>query len=225
MVTTFSNPKEMLGYKIIQDMQSAPDILKSAPYDRKAAWAYYYMLRHIHSQMISFHSDMFVLEQDEQTGEMNRYSHKEAYPVISQHIKNNWATVYSNQQDLLLEALFKFNELIASSFPKLGLVPESGEHIAEEERVVDTAKEEPEVIKNDEPVYDVPVDQEPKPFTRAELERIAKGETIEPEDSSSESDGINFRKSTKQSAGNGSGIQFPGESPAPVRKPTGYRFS
>jgi len=213
MATTFSNPKEMLGYKIIQDMQGAPDILKSAPYDRKAAWAYYYTLRHIHSQMISFQSDMFVLDIDEETKELTRYPHNVAYPVIMNEIKSNWATVYSNQQDLLLEALFKFSELIASSFPKLGLVPESGESIHEEERILDVAKEEQEVI-TDEPIQEEPESTADtdiaQPLSRAEMEQIARTGRLE--------------SGWDEKLSKAGPIVSDSVQPKP-RKPTGYRFS
>lgn len=211
MATTFSNPKEMLGYKIIQDLQNAPEILKSAPYDRKAAYAYYYVLRHLHSQMISFHSDMFVVGEDGL-----KYTHAQAYPAIITEIKNNWATVYSNQQDLLLEALFKFSELIASSFPKLGLVPESGESI-EEERIINPGLEN----NGEEEQYESIQQNQPEPEIESEPEpQYVEPEPPQPAQRVIEQPVIPQRQSSP--------IQDnPTESrPATVfRKPTGYRFT
>ena len=223
MATTFSNPKEMLGYKIIQDLQNAPEILKSAPYDRKAAYAYYYVLRHLHSQMISFHSDMFVIGEDGV-----KYTHEQAYPAIITEIKNNWATVYSNQQDLLLEALFKFSELIASSFPKLGLVPESGEAI-EEERIISPGLEnngeeeqyepiqqnqsnQPESYSETESNYSEPQYVEPEPEQPSQ--NIAQQPASTPSPNSVQRQSSPIQDSSAESR------------PSPIfRKPTGYRFT
>ena len=123
MTTTYSNPKEMLGYLVVKFIDRQLEVLNLFPYDRRAVFAYYYQIKGLDAQLVSFRSDMFLISEDDG----QRISYSEAMEQISELIKQNWDNVYGKEYDLFLKAVYKWSELIASCYPKLGLVPETGE--------------------------------------------------------------------------------------------------
>jgi len=168
MVTSYSSPKEMLGYLIVEQLRESPGLLKMVPYDRKSAHSYYYLLRGLHSMLYTFHDDMFIMTEDNQ-----KIPHNEAYPQIETIRKENWDRIYSKEEDLLMISLFKYTELIASSFPKLGLVPESGEPIGQDaDYVQEETNNRISGVDNDES-FSRSNDKEPSNpiFERAEIPR------------------------------------------------------
>lgn len=129
MTTTYSNPKEMLGYLVVRFIERQLEVLPLIPYDRRAVWAFYYQIKGLDSQLISFRNDMFLYGPD---NEKVRYD--DAIPQIEKVINDHWNSVYAKDYESFLRAVFKWSELIASAYPKLGLVPESGETAAAENR-------------------------------------------------------------------------------------------
>ena len=122
MTTTYSNPKEMLGYLVVKFIERQLEVLQLIPYDRRAVFAYYYQIKGLDAQLVSFRSDMFLLTENDE-----RVEYAEAMPSIEKKINENWGNVYGKDYDAFLKGVYAWSELIASSYPKLGLVPETGE--------------------------------------------------------------------------------------------------
>ncbi len=137
MTTNYTNPKEMLGYVVIQYIQKSQEFSPLVPFDRKYAFSYFRTIKNLDSWLVSFRSDMFLL--DEETSE--RVYYKDAMPQIMQMINENKEKVYAREYEPYLYAIDKWCELIASSFPKLGLVPETGEitRAHKEDNIVETS--------------------------------------------------------------------------------------
>lgn len=142
MSTTYSEPKEMLGYIVVKFIDQQLPILQNVPYDRRATFAFYYQLKGLDSQLVSFRSDMFIIENEK------KYKYDEVMTEIKRIIKEQWESVYAKEYELFMGALFKWSELIASCYPKLGLVPESKE-IVEPENIVKQEDEITEEMEED----------------------------------------------------------------------------
>ena len=135
MVTTYSEPKEMLGYIVVKFIDQQLPILMNVPYDKRSVFAFYYQLRGLDSQLVSFRKDMFILEGEK------KYDYFEVMEEINNTIQTQWNYVFGKDYDTFMKALFKWSELIASCYPKLGLVPES-KQIIQAENIVNEEPEE-----------------------------------------------------------------------------------
>lgn len=153
--TTYSEPKEMLGYIVVKFIDQQLPILMNVPYDKRSVFAFYYQLKGLDSQLVSFRKDMFILEAEQ------KYHYFDVMEEINNTIQTQWNYVYGKDYDTFMKALFKWSELIASCYPKLGLVPESGEIIKPENIVNDTEETE---TGGEEIGYSEPVEQPREPI-------------------------------------------------------------
>lgn len=149
--TTYSNPKEMLGYLVVKFIDRQLEVLNLFPYDRRAVFAYYYQIKGLDAQLVSFRSDMFLLSEEDN----EKIGYNESMEQINEVIKQNWDNVYGKEYDNFLKAVYKWSELIASCYPKLGLVPETGEVIrahAEENILEDDNAINENQLEQNEPI-------------------------------------------------------------------------
>lgn len=120
-VTTYSNPKEMLGYLLVQWIADIREISKYVYSQRSYAKTLIFQIDLLDSQLSTFRSDMF-------------------YQVSAEKYMDYWQTMKTIEPDLALaeqelsekdytafkRGVKKWLELMASCYPKLGLVPETG---------------------------------------------------------------------------------------------------
>lgn len=127
MSTTYSNPKEMLGYIVVKFIDQQLQLLQNIPYDRRAVFAFYYQLRGLDVQLISFREDMkIILDDNGKPLELNYY---QVIKEINEILRDNWDKVFAKDYEDFMGACYRWAELIASCYPKLGLVPESDTQI------------------------------------------------------------------------------------------------
>lgn len=130
MATTYSNPKEMLGYIVVKFIDQQLPLLQNIPYDRRAVFAFYYQLKGLDSQLISFRDDMSLsLMSPDAEQEDTEIDYRTAMREINEILKENWKNVYAKDYEDFMGGLYRWAELIASCYPKLGLVPESDTNI------------------------------------------------------------------------------------------------
>lgn len=138
--TTFSNPKEMLGYMIIQDFAHITEVTKLIYYDRKAALTVTALLGTLDAKMTPFHNEMFYNSYDEQKDETTKMDYNKAKAHIEAHLKEAANMLYERNYESYIKGILMWETLIASSFPRLGLVPETHE-TSKEEGLVDEGEE------------------------------------------------------------------------------------
>lgn len=189
MSTTYSNPKEMLGYIVVKFIDSQLPLLGNIPYDRRAVFSFYYQLKGLDVQLISFREDMkLILEEEDGPKEYPYYT---IMKDINEIIRSKWQNVYAKDYEEFMGALFKWAELIASCYPKLGLVPESDTYIDDgrenEVKALPKEMEEPNE-QSDQTIQEYP---EPTPIrnkieqyreTNQSIESDLPGEPIIEED-------------------------------------------
>ena len=177
MTQTYSTPKEMLGYIVIQSMQKILEIIPSMPYDRRAVISFYQELRYIDTQLMTFREDMYLISE----ADGSKINYKDAMVEISKKITENYSNIYAKDFDEFLKAAYKWCELIASAYPKLGLVPETGEmsRMYKEENVIEDLDPQPEqdaILEevNESPANSTPSQTiEPKSESKPSVHRTA----------------------------------------------------
>lgn len=185
MSTTYSNPKEMLGYIVVKFIDSQLPLLGNIPYDRRAVFSFYYQLKGLDVQLISFREDMKLILEDEDGPK--EYAYYTVMKEINEIIRSRWQNVYAKDYEEFMGALFKWAELIASCYPKLGLVPESDTYIEDgrenEVKALPKEMEEPNE-QSDQAIQEYP---EPTPIrnkieqyreTNSTIEQGLPGEPI-----------------------------------------------
>lgn len=135
--TTFSHPKEMLGYMIIQDFAHITEVTKLIYYDRKAAMTVAALLGTLDAKMTPFHNEMFYDEYSETEGVVTRLDYRKSKLLIEKSLKEASNMLYEKNYDAFIKGIIMWETLIASSFPKLGLVPETHEMSREEGLIED----------------------------------------------------------------------------------------
>lgn len=155
MSTTYSNPKEMLGYIVVKFIDQQLPLLQQIPYDKRAVFAYYYQLRGLDAQLISFRDDMqLTILPEKQDEEDVVIPYRTAMIEINSIIKENWMNVHTKDYEQFSGALYRWSELIASCYPKLGLVPESDTQI-DDKRENMIHPDQKEMEEENEPIENI----------------------------------------------------------------------
>lgn len=121
-VTTYSNPKEMLGYLLVQWISEIREIAKYVYVQRAQAKALIFQIRLLDTQISTFRSDMYY--------QVGKEEYWDYWKTMKEKVEPNIEVAYSELQEkeykAFVEGVGIWLELIASSYPKLGLVPETG---------------------------------------------------------------------------------------------------
>lgn len=145
MSNPFENPKIMLGLMVVKHMDSIIPLEQAVPYDRRAAYSAYYVLLGLDKNLITYHSDMFLLDQKN-----NKIPYAESMKEINRVIAEEWNNVATRNFHEFMMAISRWQELIASAYPKLGLAPETGETANDDYREVQEVEASEDVSDENE---------------------------------------------------------------------------
>lgn len=160
MTTTYSEPKEMLGYIVVKLIDQIVPLAMNIPYDRRSAFALRNTIEMLDRQLVSFRSDMFLVRDGK------KVKYEEIIGEIRNTIIEQEQYVHAKDYGQYMTAIYAWSELIASCYPKLGLVPESREIVTHENIVEDSdalidETEGENQNENTEPTNGQPVEYEP----------------------------------------------------------------
>jgi len=145
--TTYSNPKEMLGYLIVQWVADMRTTAKLVYYERNAAKTLLFEIDMLDSQVSTFRQDMKI---QVSRGVFEDYweTMEKIKPII---VAAEDGLQYKDYA-AFREGVKTWLELIASAYPNLGLVPETGEIVRafKEDNVME--------VETNEPIPGVPTD-------------------------------------------------------------------